>query len=124
MGWTGEWIDPHEYAYAAMGVTEQEFQNIRDWTMEQVQHYYEVLIHYTYPVREDTVMPLLEEGELVEIHSWAWEFVAELSEARALAICEPREGNVQVAYILSYEEQFPQTQGDRNPYPEPDTAAE
>ena len=98
MGWVGEWTDPHVYAYASVGMTEKQFTESNDLTDAQVEKYLETLRYYTYWVRPDTVEPLLEDGELVEIRSHMWDFVAELSYERAMELCE----NKKVAYITSF----------------------
>lgn len=102
MGWDeqlwGEWVDPHHYAYEAIGLhSEQEFNEAGDdiLTAENVNRYYEVLNQYTYWVNEERVAPLLREGELVEIRSYAWDFTAKLTKERAEELC----ANRCVAYI-------------------------
>lgn len=102
IGWDeqlwGEWVDPHHYAYEAIGLhSEQEFNEAGDdiLSAENVNRYYEVLNQYTYWVNEERVAPLLREGELVEIRSYAWDFTAKLTKERAEELC----ANRCVAYI-------------------------
>jgi len=99
MGWVGEWTDPHEAAYAAVGMTEKEFTERNDLTDEQVEKYLETLRRHTYWVRPEVVEPLLKDGELVEVRSWMWDFVAELTYERALELSKSK----QITYIQSFD---------------------
>ena len=94
----GEWVDPHVYAYEAIGLhSEEEFNEAGPdiLTSEKVDLFYEVLNKYTNWVNEERFGSFFKEGELIEARGYAWDLIAELTCERALELCE----NKCIAYI-------------------------
>ena len=95
LGWVGEEVDPRVLAVQSIGLSWEEWETTKDLSDDLVEKYLEALRYYTYWVRPDVVEPMLKEGELVEIQSSKWAFIAYLSYDRALELCEDK----MVAYI-------------------------
>ncbi len=94
----GEWVDPHVYAYEAIGLhSEEEFNEAGPdiLTSEKVDLFYEVLNKYTYWVNEERFGSFFKEGELIEARGYAWDLIAELTCERAQELCE----NKCIAYV-------------------------
>lgn len=95
LGWVGEEVDPRVLAVQSIGLSWEEWETTKDLSDDLVEKYLEALRYYTYWVRPDVVEPMLKDGELVEIQSWKWVFIADLSHDRALELCADK----MVAYI-------------------------
>ena len=95
LGWVGEEVDPRVLAVQSIGLSWEEWETTKDLSDDLVEKYLEALRYYAYWVRPDVVEPMLKEGELVEIQSSKWAFIAYLSYDRALELCEDK----MVAYI-------------------------
>lgn len=97
-GYIGEYVDEHEMAYAALGMTEEEFNSAKNLTDEQMDLYYEVLNgdkNYYHVYCRNVINELLAPEEIVELRDYMSECTATLTKERAEEIAQHKE----IAYI-------------------------
>ncbi len=97
-GYIGEYVDEHELAYAALGMTEEEFNSAKNLTNEQLDLYYEVLNgdkNYYHVYCRNVINELLAPEEIVELRDYISECTATLTKERAEELSQHKE----IAYI-------------------------